>query len=648
MSRICLQLSIRLLSDTIISSGHSVPGGEDISLRLDDTDGRPILPGSTLKGLLLESIVNLLVWTGGDCSLPDKLFGTEGKNGGDERRLIFGTMRLNEVSDWSTTRTFTALTDGVAKKGSLRMASCIRRGASFSGVILCDEADRALVTEGLEAIKWMGLMRNRGFGRVRITVQKSSDNCRKSAPAANCLYYRLRLETPLAISYLRGSGDEALRNNTDTRKYLPGATLRGFVMDRLAAEDPEWFAAHKVELLSEEVSFLNAFPKFGEVSCIPTPVGFYEDKKETRIYHVLETGKVTPGDKRAKIGAFCVITQNEIRGGTPAITNNLRISRDNEKKMFTAKALASGTVLEGYILLRNAALAPKLASVFGSRIWLGAKRFAGNGLCAVEALKPVSSPHWMSGSLSARTTIPQVFYMLLLSPTAMSKDGEIVGMEEAQLAKLLGVQFVEITGCATSTTEIHSFNSTWHCEAPIIPMYESGSIFRLRCSTPPDAEGLRRIEMSGIGLRVAEGYGRVMFLDSLAGICRKGNLQPKKDFSSGTEAAVRRARCNWLLENDTYFATGLSASQLGEVQSLCERAIAQGGDVSCITDYFDKKPVEPKQRAAFKKLYDHMEKIWSKPLADTINVPVCEDSLVLRLQLIVELLNLGRKGGAKQ
>ena len=59
MSRIVVKVTMRLLSDTIFASGNSVPGGEDIALRLD-SEGKPFLPGSTLKGLLRESLENYL------------------------------------------------------------------------------------------------------------------------------------------------------------------------------------------------------------------------------------------------------------------------------------------------------------------------------------------------------------------------------------------------------------------------------------------------------------------------------------------------------------------------------------------------------------------------------------------------------------
>ncbi|MGM9623679.1 MAG: RAMP superfamily CRISPR-associated protein, partial [Butyricicoccus porcorum] len=65
MSRVCLTVQMKLSSDTIFSSGYSIPGGEDISIKRTE-DGMPYLSGSTMKGLLRETIENYLVWTKSD------------------------------------------------------------------------------------------------------------------------------------------------------------------------------------------------------------------------------------------------------------------------------------------------------------------------------------------------------------------------------------------------------------------------------------------------------------------------------------------------------------------------------------------------------------------------------------------------------
>ena len=60
---VTIQVTMELLSDAIFGSGYSVPGGEDVAVCRDER-GYPYFKGSTLKGLLRESLENLAAWTG--------------------------------------------------------------------------------------------------------------------------------------------------------------------------------------------------------------------------------------------------------------------------------------------------------------------------------------------------------------------------------------------------------------------------------------------------------------------------------------------------------------------------------------------------------------------------------------------------------
>ena len=52
---VTIQVTMELLSDTIFGSGYSIPGGEDVAVCRDER-GYPYFKGSTLKGLLRESL----------------------------------------------------------------------------------------------------------------------------------------------------------------------------------------------------------------------------------------------------------------------------------------------------------------------------------------------------------------------------------------------------------------------------------------------------------------------------------------------------------------------------------------------------------------------------------------------------------------
>ncbi|MDO5132252.1 MAG: RAMP superfamily CRISPR-associated protein [Eubacteriales bacterium] len=196
-----IQVNMTLLSDTIFGSGRSVPGQEDISV-LRDADGFPYYRGSTFKGIFREELERYTRWAG--LYKPDpEGDGTEnpGKENPVVRRLLgsnrgvgersgcmafsdfmlpgsvkhfvlgeLGEGSAEEVLDACThLRAFTQISeDGTAEHGTLRIARCVNRGLVFQSRISMPEEDEELVREVLSMIKWIGTMRNRGFGKVRI------------------------------------------------------------------------------------------------------------------------------------------------------------------------------------------------------------------------------------------------------------------------------------------------------------------------------------------------------------------------------------------------------------------------------------------------------------------------------------------------
>lgn len=182
-------MEMTLQSDAVFGNGLSMPGGEDIATQMDD-QGFPYLKGNTLKGMFREELINLLAWTETGKEEIDRIVGTLMGEGGSEqldesRKVRFSDLTLHpelrkaveeetaELSEhiamFTYTRDFTSLEDGIAKEGSLRQCRCVKSGLHFYGTCICDGQDAELVKEVLALIKWVGTMRNRGFGKVSIS-----------------------------------------------------------------------------------------------------------------------------------------------------------------------------------------------------------------------------------------------------------------------------------------------------------------------------------------------------------------------------------------------------------------------------------------------------------------------------------------------
>ena len=300
-----LQVRLELLSDTIFGSGHSIPGGEDIAV-CQDENGYPYLKGTTFKGLLRESMHDLLEWSGGPTDTVEALLGKEGWTGtAGGRRLHLTPLTLEEKPEESETcydhRTFTSLENDVVKTGTLRSAMCICRGQKFIGKIFCEEQDVPFVRESARGIKWLGTMRSRGFGHVKVIAEpvKAQKAAFPAVGATHCLHYTLYTETPVSMTDYNRSGE----NSWDTHGYIAGAAVRGMAASLLAQREPDWFAANKIALLTEKTRFLSAFPVQNDnPAVLPSLKGFYEQKDGSDFRSVLENGTDKDGNKEIEAG----------------------------------------------------------------------------------------------------------------------------------------------------------------------------------------------------------------------------------------------------------------------------------------------------------------------------------------------------------
>ena len=655
--QVTLQVTMELLSDAIFGSGFSVPGGEDIAV-YKDAAGYPLVKGSTFKGLLRESMGNFLTWTGGQESDLIALLGESGWPGPDESRRIHLTdLTLEDPpadpSACYSDRAFSRMEDGVAVGGSLRFAACVHSGVRFSGQLTCSGEDVPLVQQALMGIKWAGTMRGRGFGRVRVRGAAAEEHpaALPGIASARCIRYRLRTETPVLVTDLARSRE----NTYATRDYLPGSAIRGMVISTLAAEHPTWFQEHRTALLSEQTRFLSAVPT-GIGVPIPSICGFYEDKVGENFRSIVNGNSFTDGMKRASLGTFCSLDGETVRFWRAATDGATRISRDlagAKKGMFQTYGICAGQELEGYILLEDPSLAEAVAGALEGTVWLGADRCEGFGKCLVVFREAVDQPAWIQAyGCRTQAEVDATLYLLALSPvTMLDMGGEPCGLDLEALAEKLGIGKAELCVCATTLTESGGFNRVWGSRVPAAAMYDQGSIFRLACDRAPSLEKLRAVEREGLGIRRGEGFGQVLFLRRglFEGLRRKEAVKSERGTLAGTAAAARRQRYRWVMEHDGELAAGkLSRSQLGELQDLCVKAIARGGDLTELNTYLEKnltgRGVRHGER--FRRAGALIRQVLDTPLPQTIrmgDVP-CADSTAERLKLLCLLLTYSRGG----
>ena len=393
--QISLKIRMELLSDGIFSAGCSIPGGEDIAIYQDE-QGYPYLRGTSFKGMLRSALENWVAWSDENENIISALLGEEGWQGtADDHRIHVTALTLEnppaDSSDCYDSRTFTKIEKGIVAEGSLREAMCICEGQIFTGTLTCCPQDTELVKDVLSCIKWAGASSSRGFGRVKITCEPLKESRNKYAVSeCTCLHYRLKTLAPLQLTLLSRSRG----NSYETRNYIPGSAIRGLVFSTLAEEQPEWFHQNKTQLLTK-VRFWDMLPDPCGQAPLPAIKGFYEEKNGSGFETVVKDGTFTPGMKRAKIGSCCTIKDNKLVYWNAKMDGNTRILRGTngeDSKPFSSRYLSKGQEFDGYILLEDASLAPKLAEALKPVLWLGADRYEGYGQCEITLLEGVDHP----------------------------------------------------------------------------------------------------------------------------------------------------------------------------------------------------------------------------------------------------------------
>lgn len=323
---------------------------------------------------------------------------------------------------------------------------------------------------------------------------------------------------------------------TVTLRYIPGTALRGVVINALARETD--FESVKKNLFSTKIRFLNAYLTDGEKELIPSPKGFYEDKlqqqRKKEIDNVVARGEPGAGKKRASLGRFCYMEQDCICYYHVDTSSDLKIKINDEKQnVFRHEYVCAGYVFTGYIAVEDKTLKDRIKNVFAGEFVLGNARSSGLGKCHVICCEYIDrlpyEEYLMDRDLETGC------YMMLLSNTVMrDANGELCGLDCDSIAGKLGVTDLRIESCATSTVEVKGYNRKWGTKIPSALMYEQGSIFYLKYSGILTTEKMKMLCDQGIGIRLNEGFGRVLFLKEYENIKYKKEQKVERKTDAAT------------------------------------------------------------------------------------------------------------------
>lgn len=331
-------------------------------------------------------------------------------------------------------------------------------------------------------------------------------------------YFRYKIKNIEPLRIANDAGSQS--GQTVTLRYIPGTTIRGFIINAMARE--ENFEEKKKIVFSDKVRYLNAYMVENGEELIPSPKGFYEDKKviegKKKLQNVVVHGEFSNGYKRAAIGRYCYMDSNciyyyNVKTGSD-MKIKINLSGTEKQNVFRNEYMAEGNTFVGYIAMdvEDPSIESAFSNIMCGTIILGNGRTAGLGKCVVESAEFVDSIPY--SKYMPKEDQRKEAYMMLLSPMTMrNKLGEYCGIDIAQLEKKLDVKNLEIRFCSTSTVEVKGYNRTWRTKIPSVTMYEQGSVFHLFFDGSLKKEKMDQICHEGIGARKNEGFGRVLFLN---------------------------------------------------------------------------------------------------------------------------------------
>lgn len=251
------KIKIELISDMCPSSGEAYGSAVDNDIEYDYY-GIPYISARRIKGCLRESAVLMREW---GLDIPvEAIFGKEGNRRGSlrlgnakvhqykkycteiaEQGQTGLTHPQNVLSFFSYIRMQTAMEDGVAKEGSLRVIRVLKKGMIFEAEAYVADCYYDKMTKICKCMRNMGLHRTRGMGEVKVSFEKSEKETQfpegfrhvesqitktKDEQKIYRLDYKLKLQEPVILK----SPDKGQEKTLD---YIEGNKVLGILAGRM-------------------------------------------------------------------------------------------------------------------------------------------------------------------------------------------------------------------------------------------------------------------------------------------------------------------------------------------------------------------------------------------------------------------------------
>jgi len=343
----------------------------------------------------------------------------------------------------------------------------------------------------------------------------------------NGLTYTIRLLEPLLASTLEGDP-----NSNTSLPYVPGGLVRGALiaayqgekkLNDLDATDDEL----RRLFLDGSTRFLHAYPGVDGRRSLPTPLSWRSPKhQQDQIFdlslhlQVIEEPKAVSGyglamGEQATLAEL--IWQVNVHTQRDAVLGH---AAEGQGAVYRSQALAAGQTFLGIILTQTEQDAQQLNRFMNRQEHLlGGARTAGYGRVIFEKIAGLPTL-WqeLEPGVFDRAEYTQVLVHCLSDVILRNAHGQYSLDLPNALGRRLGgeVRIVQRGGqdlAFCNSTLVGGFNRKWNLPLQQAQALQAGSTYVLAFFPPVKGSNLLALQERGIGERLAEGFGRLAFLE---------------------------------------------------------------------------------------------------------------------------------------
>ncbi|MGV9170564.1 MAG: hypothetical protein ACOC38_11570, partial [Promethearchaeia archaeon] len=342
--------------------------------------------------------------------------------------------------------------------------------------------------------------------------------------------FLLELDAPAIIT-----GPSANPNTVITETYIPGSSVRGAVAAHVMQESPDLL---DILVLSDKISYLNAYPAIGQKRTLPVPYSYREEKYNADAVHDLAgLDYANWPDVQLKPLQYEYVnyTAADRYGVNTKTSSQLHHQQDRKAGRPMREEEGRGTVFVyqyierdqsfvGLIVVRGENeieinnLVKDFRDMMKDRIFVGRSRRASYGGNARITLKerldreiPLTG---MSGVVTEDIEKGEILRVVMLSDTVIrnQQTGQIDPSSISDEIVVATGQRVKVVRKYTSSRIAGGYNRKWGLPLPQSQVAAAGSVVVLKTEDAIPFDDLLRIEHQGIGERKIEGFGRLVFL----------------------------------------------------------------------------------------------------------------------------------------